>query len=58
MGSEDGVLDCKDYLLNLEEEFLQDHEWMDEYTKPQSKQEDVQQKSAASKGFQVAKGAP
>ena len=61
MGSEDAVLDCKDHLLNLEEEFLQDildREWMEEYTKPKSKQEGANNKSSGSKGFHVAKGAP
>ncbi len=62
MGSEDGVLDCKDHLLNMEEEYLQDvrdREWMEEYTKPKSKQAGAEEgKKEHSEGFQVAKGAP
>lgn len=61
MGSEDAVLDCKDHLLNLEEEFLQDvmdKEWMDEYTKPKSRGEGDERKVKNNDGFKVGKGAP
>lgn len=60
MGTEDAIQDCKDHLLNMEEEFLQDiidKEWMEEYTRPKSKQAQEPEKTASSKGFQVA-GAP
>ncbi|CAL1537044.1 unnamed protein product [Lymnaea stagnalis] len=39
-GAEDNVLDCKDYLLNMEEEFLQDfvdQEYIRDLTRPPSK---------------------
>ena len=61
MGSEDAVFDCKDHLLNLEEEFLQDvidRLAMEEYLKPKSRQENSDSgKKGNSQGFQV-KGAP
>jgi predicted PilT family ATPase len=44
-GSEDNVLDCKDHLLNLEEEYLQDvieNEEMTKWTKPPSRAEESQ----------------
>ncbi len=59
-------MDCKEHLLNLEEDFLQDivdRQWMEEYTKPKSKQEDQSSGGGRSdgagggKGFQVS-GAP
>ena len=59
-GDEDAVLDCKDHLLNLEEEFLQDvqdREWMEEYTKPTSKQPKENNNTKQGKGFEI-KGAP
>lgn len=62
MGQEDNVLDCKDKLKNLEEEYMQDildREWMDEYMKPKSRQDNgTNAQAPSSKGFQVAKGAP
>ena len=61
MGAEDAVLDCKDHLLNLEEEFLQDvidRLAMEEYLKPKSRQENRDSgKKGNSQGFQV-KGEP
>jgi len=62
MGKEEQVLDCKDHLQNLEEEFLQDvidREWMESYTKPKSKEEDQGGKGKnGGSGFQVGAGAP
>jgi predicted PilT family ATPase len=65
MGAEEGVLDCKDKLLNIQEEFLQDaidKENMESLLKPPSRvaaeaREKLDQKSAAA-GFKVGKGAP
>lgn len=60
MGSPEAIEDCKEHLLNLQEEFLQDiidREWMEEYTRPKSKQTEANEKTGSSKGFQV-KGAP
>ena len=65
MGSEEGVLDCKDHLLNMEEEFLQDaidKENLRAYEQAPLKQmQQEQQKKAHSNnnnaGFEV-KGAP
>jgi len=64
MGSEDGVFDCKDHLLNLEEEFLQDaidKENLKAYEQAPLKQlQQKQQQSNTKKstnGFEV-KGAP
>jgi len=57
MGSEDAVADCRDHLLNMEEEFLQDLEergWMDEYMKP-VENSSADQPKGNSKGFQVTK---
>jgi len=64
MGSEDGVLDCKDHLLNLEEEYLQDaidKENLKAYEQAPLKQLQQQQQQSTNKkstnGFEV-KGAP
>ena len=59
-GDEDAVLDCKDHLLNLEEEDLQDvqdRERMEEYTKPTSKAPVSNGNNNKQKGFEI-KGAP
>ena len=40
MGGEEGVLDCKDHLLNIQEEYLQDaidKEMLEKYEKPPSR---------------------
>ena len=63
MGSEEAVEDCKDHLLNLQEEFMQDvedKEWMASYTRgPDSRDRDQKKSNGGnSNGFQVAKGAP
>ena len=61
LGKEDNVLDCIDKLKNLEEEYeqdIRDREWMEEYTKPRTKQGNDNAGSKKSSGFQVAKGAP
>jgi ribosomal protein S3 len=61
-GAEDAVLDCKDHLLNLCEEFLQDvqdREWMNDYVR--SPDGDAGEKKGAGqggKGFKVGTGAP
>lgn len=60
MGGEDAVLDCKDHLLNLAEEYMQevqDRQWMEDYMKPASKENEGGPKKTNSKGFEV-KGAP
>ena len=63
MGSEDGVLDCKDYLLNIQEEYLQDaidKENLMAYEKAPSRAAEEEQKKLAKKansGFKV-EGAP
>jgi len=63
MGSEDGVLDCKDHLLNLEEEYLQDaidKENLKAYEQAPLKQlqaQQQQQEKKSTNGFEV-KGAP
>jgi len=63
MGSEDGVFDCKDHLLNLEEEYLQDaidKENLKAYEQAPLKQLQQQQsntKKSTNNGFEV-KGAP
>lgn len=62
MGSEEAVEDCKDHLLNLQEEFMQDvedKEWMASYTRgPESRDRDQKPKGGDTNGFQVGKGAP
>ena len=62
MGTEDGVLDCKDHLLNIQEEYLQDaidKAMLEEYEKPPSRSaEKSLAKNATSDGFKVVKGAP
>eukprot|EP00095_Tigriopus_kingsejongensis_P007750 snap_masked-scaffold815_size93432-processed-gene-0.6 protein:Tk07750 transcript:snap_masked-scaffold815_size93432-processed-gene-0.6-mRNA-1 annotation:"Vigilin" len=61
VGGEDACLDCKDHLLNLAEEYLQevqDREWMDDYLKPANKEDGSHEKKGNSKGFEVGKGAP
>ena len=62
MGAEEGVLDCKDKLLNIQEEFLQDaidKENLRAYELPPSRdaKRELAQKSNSS-GFKVDKGAP
>lgn len=55
-GSEDNVLDCKDHLLNLEEEYMQDvseNEMMQQYLRSPSREDDGQRKSGHSHGFSV-----
>ena len=62
MGGEEGVLDCKDHLLNIQEEYLQDaidEEMLKEYEKPPSRSADRSlSKNSTSDGFKVVKGAP
>ena len=62
MGGEEGVLDCKDHLLNIQEEYLQDaidEEYLREYEKPPSRSADKSlSKNSTSDGFKVVKGAP
>merc|ERR1719412_759422 len=57
MGSdEDNVLDCKDHLLNLAEEYEQDvfdKEAMEQYMKPASKHNEAQEKKTKQEGFKV-----
>lgn len=58
-GDEDNCMDCKDELLNLEEEYLQDvidKEMMGQYERP-SKYEEEKRSNPKSTGFVVA-GAP
>jgi len=65
MGSEDGVLDCKDHLLNLEEEYLQDaidKENLKAYEQAplrqlQQERQSRDQNKSKTNGFEV-KGAP
>ena len=60
MGQEEHVLDCKDHLLNMAEEYMQDvmdRQWMDEYMKPTHKQDENQGKQKKTEGFKI-KGAP
>jgi len=56
------VLDCKDHLLNIQEEYLQDaidQEMLQEYEKPPSRSaEKSLSKKSNSDGFKVVKGAP
>jgi len=59
-GAEDNVFDCKDHLLNLAEEFMQDvrdQELMDEYMRPQRNQSPPRQRGGNNPGF-VVTGAP
>jgi len=62
MGNEEGVLDCKDHLLNIQEEFLQeviDKELLTAYEKPPSRSADKSMaKNSHTDGFKVVKGAP
>jgi hypothetical protein len=56
--SEDNVLDCKDHLLNMAEEFEQeamDKEALDQYLKPSHKNSDGHEKKTKQDGFKVAK---
>ncbi len=55
-------MDCKEHLLNIEEDFLQDiidRQWMEEYTKPRSRQDEQGggRGGDGDRGFQVS-GAP
>lgn len=56
-GSEDNVLDCKDHLLNLEEEYMQDvseNEMMQQYLRPASREDNGQRnRSGHGHGFMV-----
>jgi len=59
-GAEDDVLDCKDYLLNLEEEYLQDisdREMMEKFMKPSSSSGSSDSRRSDQKGF-VVRDAP
>jgi predicted PilT family ATPase len=65
MGSEDGVLDCKDKLLNIQEEYLQDavdKENLAAYEKAPSREMEERRRKLDEKnhstGFEVGKGAP
>jgi predicted PilT family ATPase len=62
MGGEEGVLDCKDHLLNVQEEYLQDaidKQLLEEYEKPPSRSaERSLSKNSNTDGFKVVKGAP
>jgi hypothetical protein len=62
MGVEEGVLDCKDHLLNIQEEFLQeviDKQMLEQYEKPPSRNaERGLSKKPTADGFKVVKGAP
>jgi polyribonucleotide nucleotidyltransferase len=56
--SEDNVMDCKEHLLDLAEEFeqeVQDKVAMDQYLKPASKHADGHEKKSKNDGFKVAK---
>ena len=52
---EDNVLDCKDYLLNMAEEYEQEVIDKEQYTKPTLKASSGQEKKTKSDGFKVAK---
>eukprot|EP00914_Ancora_sagittata_P007954 GHVO01015688.1.p1 GENE.GHVO01015688.1~~GHVO01015688.1.p1 ORF type:complete len:139 (+),score=21.07 GHVO01015688.1:110-526(+) len=55
-GSEDNVLDCKDHLQNLEEEYMQDvseNEMMQQYLRSPSREDDGQRRSGHGHGFTV-----
>merc|ERR1711981_53880 len=62
MGGEEGVLDCKDHLLNIQEEYLQDaidKEMLEKYEKPPSRSAGTNlAKNSNTDGFKVDKGAP
>lgn len=61
MGQEDNVLDCRDHLLNMEEEYMQDvrdKEDMEMYMKPAPKQDNAAKSKNSSKGFHAGAGAP
>jgi hypothetical protein len=61
MGTEEACLDCKDHLLNLQEEFLQevqDREWMSDYVKGPESREEKKGGGHNAKGFHAGKGAP
>lgn len=60
-GSEDNVLDCKDYLLNLEEEYLQDftdQEHLRDLQRPPSKHNEPRDPRAKQQAPFVVKNAP
>jgi len=52
---EDNVLDCKDHLLNLAEEYEQEVMEKELYMKPTAKSNEGQEKKTKSDGFKVAK---
>ena len=56
---QDNVLDCRDHLLNIAEEYEQevmDKEALDAYLKPASRANEAQEKkSNKGKGFEVTK---
>jgi len=52
---EDNVLDCKDHLLNLAEEFEQEVIDKEQYMAPRTKSNDNNEKKAKNEGFKVAK---
>lgn len=52
---EDNVLDCKDHLLNMAEEYEQEVIEKELYMKPSTKSNDTQEKKTKSDGFKVAK---
>jgi len=52
---EDNVLDCKDHLLNMAEEYEQEVIDKEQYTKPTLKTNSGQEKKTKSDGFKVAK---
>lgn len=59
-GTEDNVFECKDHLLNLAEEYMQDvneREYMEEYSLPPSRQQAPPPPPSNPAGF-VVKGAP
>jgi len=61
IGDEDNVLDCKDHLLNIEEEYIQearDKEDMELYMKPREENDKHDKKKGGPKGFSVGAGAP
>lgn len=52
---EDNVLDCKDHLLNLAEEYEQEVMDKELYMKPTTKSNEAQEKKTKQDGFKVAK---
>jgi hypothetical protein len=57
---QDKILDAKDYLLNLEEEYIQDvteNEYMQQYVRKDNEHKDSRKQQKQNNGF-VVKGAP